>query len=523
MKGMMEGLYNSVEMEKLVEAAENAEHVWSNASLATLEEMVIKPSSSRGVPPKKEGSRKVNNQQKHVKTSLPPQALRIDIPKLDERIECLQNKALIGKWHFPEMTDCDMRNWLASFWKPILGYIPIISSLMKDWYCFIFQDSADTEAIQNRPWVYKRSFLALYIWYIGFDPLKNTPVNNLIWVKCPNLPLELWSHESLEMIGNAIGRFVYVDPWCLGERDKHIAWILIQRPFRGGYPDHIQISWKNQSINQRLDFWGIPFRCAACRKTGHLVKNCPSAKLFGNRRHIKKSFINGSQSSPISSSVQLHNPGKEKFQQGHQLHTEDLAQELDPVCPGSNGSPLPHMQSDYQRSPFIEPKEDDPIPSPPPMQKEDYAPLSPQSIPKEALFSVGSFPIQISSSSPEIPSLRIHKGKEKNGGPTPLNSPSSSPVNHLDSNLDYLLNNESLNLEPLTIHKPGSNHTPSISPDSARNITVRKKSRGGSRHFRGRTIVSNEGIRNLSLVEIPILEVSEPQPLRASRAAESSK
>lgn len=86
-----------------------------------------------------------------------------------------------------------------------------------------------------------------------------------------------------------------------------------------------------------------------------------------------------------------------------------------------------------------------------------------------------------------------------------------------------MLNKESLELEPLTIHKPGPSHMPSISPDSARNITVLKKVRGGIRHFRGRTVVSNEGIRNLSLVEIPILEVSESRPLRASLAVESSK
>lgn len=133
----------------------------------------------------------------------------------------------------------------CEFWKPVIGYIPVISSLRKEWYCFHFLSAADAEAIPRRPWVFKRSFLALYRWYIDFDPLKNTPLNNLIWVKCPNLPLELWSNETLEEIGNAIGRFIYVDPWCLGENDKRIAWILIQKSYRGGYPNHIEISWKN--------------------------------------------------------------------------------------------------------------------------------------------------------------------------------------------------------------------------------------------------------------------------------------
>lgn len=362
----MEGVYDSIAMEYLVNVVEVVEHAWSAATLATLDEMVIKPSTSRDGSSMMDKDRKYNKQHKPAKTSHSPQALRIDIAQLNERIDSLQKKALIGKWHFPEMSDSDMRNWLANFWKPVIGYVSVISSLMKDWYCFNFLNTADAEAIQSRSWVFKRSFLALYRWYIGFNPLKNTPVNNLIWVKCPNLPLELWSNESLEMIGNAIGRFVYVDPWCLGERDKRIAWILIQRPFRGGYPDHIEISWKNQVINQRLDFWGIPFRCAACRKTGHLVKNCPSAKLFENRWYNKKSFISGSQSCPISSSLLLHSPCSPKPHPDHHIHMEDPSQRLKSVSgrPCSADNPITGIKSGIHRSPFIEPKEGIPIPPP---------------------------------------------------------------------------------------------------------------------------------------------------------------
>lgn len=113
-----------------------------------------------------------------------------------------------------------MRKWLELQWKPLIGYTPIISNLMKEWYCFHFLNASDVETIQKHPWVHIRSFLALYKWYFGFNPLKNTPSNNLIWVKLPNLPLEMWSKETLNEIQNAICRFVYDDPRCLGEKDK---------------------------------------------------------------------------------------------------------------------------------------------------------------------------------------------------------------------------------------------------------------------------------------------------------------
>lgn len=167
-----------------------------------------------------------------------------------------------------------MRKWLEDQWKPLIGYTPIISRLMKEWYCFHFLKASDLEAVFKSPWVCGRRFLALFRWYIGLDPLKNTPTNNLIWVKLPNLPLEMWSMESLTEIGNSIDKFVYVDPLCKGENDKRITWILIEKVYKGGHPDHIEIAWVQCRIKQRLDFWGIPFRCSSCHKTGHLIKNC---------------------------------------------------------------------------------------------------------------------------------------------------------------------------------------------------------------------------------------------------------
>lgn len=160
---------------------------------------------------------------KPIKTIPPPAAIKLESIYLTDHIASLQEYALVGRWHFPKMDDTKMRNWLELQWKPLIGYIPIVARLLKEWYCFHFLSASDLEAIQNRPWVYGRSFLALYKWYVGYNPLKNTPTNNLIWVKLPGLPLELWSKETLTEIGNAIGRCVYVDPRCLGGKDKCVA------------------------------------------------------------------------------------------------------------------------------------------------------------------------------------------------------------------------------------------------------------------------------------------------------------
>lgn len=73
-------------------------------------------------------------------------------------------------------------------------------------------------------------------------------------VKLLGLPIKLWSRETLTNIGNAIGKFAYVDPKCLGAKDKRVAWILIEKEFQGGFPDHIELLWEELNMHQRLDF-----------------------------------------------------------------------------------------------------------------------------------------------------------------------------------------------------------------------------------------------------------------------------
>lgn len=370
---------------------------------------------------------------------------------------------------------------------PIIGYTPIISRMMKEWYSFHFQKQEDLERVLVKPWVYGRSFLSLSRWYMGFDPLKNTPSHSLIWLKLPNLPLELWTQESLESIGNAIGKFIYVDPWIRGEKDKRIAWILIERPYKGGYPEQLEIIWEGTRTHQRIDFWGIPFRCSTCHCTGHLQNACK----YRRSRALRSIKTKAPSDSDSLSGRHFSFMSSDHANKGESPNLAEF--KSPPLSP-----PLMNM-ADFTCPPIPEQPEENSVPSPPPLNVADFV--------------VGSHPIQISSSPPS-PSTKEHPSS------TPFNSPVSSPHNEPDIDIDQLLNRHPPILEPLTIHKPDF---PSIKPASAKNITVRKKTRGGSRHFRGRSIATDIGVINLPLVDVPIFESPPPQPLRASVAGSSSK
>lgn len=114
------------------------------------------------------------------------------------------------------------------------------------------------------------------------------------------------------------------------------------------------------------------------------------------------------------------------------------------------------------------------------------------------------------------------KGKAPVISVTPTNSSVSSPTNYIGSDLDLLLRRESLQLQPLTIHKPKKSSSIVISATSAKNIMVRRKQNRGSRHFRGRKGISKIDVQESSLVNIPIFDLAGSGPLRASMPKEGT-
>lgn len=100
-------------------------------------------------------------------------------------------------WIFAELSGQDMQNWSRQGWTPLLGYVSKINILMNAWFWIHFLQLEDTENIFRIPWVRGKQFLQLHKWYIGFNPSLDTPKNEIIWVKLPDLPLAFWTKREL--------------------------------------------------------------------------------------------------------------------------------------------------------------------------------------------------------------------------------------------------------------------------------------------------------------------------------------
>jgi len=112
----------------------------------------------------------------------------------------------VGKSHFVELTEVEMRSWAETKWRSLLCYMPMVVRLLSGCYNFHFLSQDDLTKIKAIPWIKGRSFLALHSSYVGFNPLKEMQQNKLIWVKLHGFPIEFWTQEVFMDIGNAIGK-----------------------------------------------------------------------------------------------------------------------------------------------------------------------------------------------------------------------------------------------------------------------------------------------------------------------------
>lgn len=149
-------------------------------------------------------------------------------------ISSLQKHTLVRRWYFDKTKNRHV-GVVRLQWTWILDYPPKFCHLMNDWYKFHFMSQEDSTRILATPWVRGCSFLSLHNWYIGFNPMKETPKDHMIWVKLLGLPLEYWTCPILANIGNNIGHFIYADEKCLGQSDKRVTWLLMEIGFFGDY------------------------------------------------------------------------------------------------------------------------------------------------------------------------------------------------------------------------------------------------------------------------------------------------
>eukprot|EP00253_Pinus_taeda_P005679 PITA_05679 len=113
--------------------------------------------------------------------------------------------------------------------------------------------------------------LYLNKWSPEFDPAQDVPTAVPVWVRLPHLPLHCWSQNSLQSIGNALGRYIDQAP----RNDQYsCARICVEVDLEVGLPEAIKLPVADWTHIQELDYEQLPFKCRHCHEYGHFAKYC---------------------------------------------------------------------------------------------------------------------------------------------------------------------------------------------------------------------------------------------------------
>ena len=113
------------------------------------------------------------------------------------------------------------------------------------------------------------------------DVLKEVPV----WVRLPNLPVHCWNTQTLEKIGNALGR--YIDK-ADNKGQYSCARICVEVDLEAGLPEAVKLKVGDWHHYQKLDYEQLPFKCRQCHEHGHFQRNCPKSQISEEGEGWKK-------------------------------------------------------------------------------------------------------------------------------------------------------------------------------------------------------------------------------------------
>jgi hypothetical protein len=113
--------------------------------------------------------------------------------------------------------------------------------------------------------------LYLNQWTLNIDPTQDVSSAVPVWIHLPHLRLRCWSSKSLELIGNALGKYIEREK----KKDQYSCMqICVEVDLVIGIPEAIKIVVAYWTHVQELDYEKISFKCNYFHNYGHFSRNC---------------------------------------------------------------------------------------------------------------------------------------------------------------------------------------------------------------------------------------------------------
>lgn len=128
-------------------------------------------------------------------------------------------------------------------------------------------------ALEKGPWVIMGHYLTVMKWKPYFNPSKATINKTLVWIRLPNLPVELFDPLLLMDVGNMVGRAVKVDNSTLTANRGKYARVYVELDLDRTLTPMVKVNGL-EVILQRIEYEGLHAVCFQCVKFGHKEEEC---------------------------------------------------------------------------------------------------------------------------------------------------------------------------------------------------------------------------------------------------------
>lgn len=180
-------------------------------------------------------------------------------------------RQFMGRWPSKKLTD----EWVQRNWKPLLTKNVICYVFDRGFFIFEFTTKEDHDLVfRNGPYFMGNQGLFLSKWSPDFDLSVDVPKEVHDWVRLPNLPIHCWSYQSLQNIGNGLGRFI---DKAENRGQYTCARIYVEVDLEAGLPEVVKLTVGDWHHFQKLDYEKLPFKCRIYHDHGHFQRNCPKS------------------------------------------------------------------------------------------------------------------------------------------------------------------------------------------------------------------------------------------------------
>lgn len=155
------------------------------------------------------------------------------------------------------------------------GKVKIID-MPRGFYAVNFESLEDYKHVLfEGPWMVADHYLLVQRWRPNFLRSARVESKIAVWVRIPELPLELYNRTFLERLGKSLGTFMKIDHLTSIQSRGQFARICVEIDL--AKPLQPKVFVRGEAL--KLEYEGLHSVCFSCGVYGHRVETCPKKNL----------------------------------------------------------------------------------------------------------------------------------------------------------------------------------------------------------------------------------------------------